>query len=200
MDTQVNHQMDERLEHRLAQLLDVLASVPGVAEKFAASGELELRAARLLIECGALDEATRVLDSAETLPAERGALWLLVAKSWARRTTPDDVARVEHALRKAAALAPVSASPALAQFLERQRRFPEAIEAWRDAVRLAPHESGPYLGLARVYERVGRAEDGFAFGGHLPDAGSATGCARHELAGASAQPDGQNRARRQCYP
>lgn len=67
----------------------------------------------------------------------------------------DDINRnlAEHALNKAAELAPLIALPTLAQYLNRTGKTTDAKSLWEKLIKLAPTETNSYLNLARSYEQ-----------------------------------------------
>ena len=95
--------------------------------------ELELRLAQLLLKRGDLEEARGLLDSASRRPLSSAQL----------RTRAD----VQYRLGRA-----------LAQRLQREGRWDDAIVAWREVVRTSPRESSGYLGLGRAYEKTQQPE------------------------------------------
>ncbi|HST05807.1 MAG TPA: HAD-IIIC family phosphatase, partial [Chloroflexia bacterium] len=83
---------------------------------------------------------------------------LALAKAWGKAGVADAEQHIEPILRKAWELAPHSTSTPLAQFLQKQGRHDEAVEAWQEAIRLNPQEANNYLALARLHRQLGQAE------------------------------------------
>ena len=140
--------------------------------------ELETRAARRLLEVGQFDRAEDILahatdPSEATRRTEMADLWLQLARALLRHDAPRAQAALDHAVR----LGSVKAIAMRAQQLERQHRFDEAVDYWRDAVRAAPRESAHAFALARLYERLGHPEA--ALGAYLAVLDAAPSLANH---------------------
>lgn len=132
-------------------------------------GELELWTAKVYLQRGMLEEATHFTFAAAGHTVKQDAklsiisLLLMLAKDWSKQAgKQDSLQHAERVLQRAVELAPDRALPALAQFLQRQKRLPEAIDQWRVAIRLNPHEANHYLQLAALYERTGQPEQALA--------------------------------------
>jgi FkbH-like protein len=141
---------------RLSELTNILAELPG--DRVVA--DLEVRVAGACIEHGHLARAEALLDGAPQ-HADVGDLWVRLARAWQRGASPNPD-RAEAALERAAASGSLRGVVALAQHLERQQRPKEAIERWREAIRLAPRESSHALSLGRLYERLCQPEAALA--------------------------------------
>jgi FkbH-like protein len=126
--------------------------------------EIQLRAAETALRTGDLDKAEALLThvsespAADQLKQNISDQLLSLAKALTRHGPASDPEHIEHILRSAHALAPASAATPLAQFLQRQGRQAEAIQAWQEAIRLNPQEANNYLALARLYRQQGQAE------------------------------------------
>lgn len=157
----------ERLQAVTATLTDLPAGPNAINAEL--RSEIELWMAKVYLQGGMLEKATRYCCSAADYAVKQDAKLsiadqlLLLAKTWSRQAEqPDSLDHAERLLRRAVDLAPDRALPALAQFLQRQKRLPEAIEQWRAAIRLTPHESNHYFQLAALYERTGQPEQALA--------------------------------------
>lgn len=132
-------------------------------------GELALLAGKTLLNRGSLEQAAELLAEAgkhlvdPARKAELAGQLLALAKAWTKRQdVTDRSTREEKALRGAAEASSVQALPALAQYFQRHKRLPEAIEQWREAIRLGPQEANHYLNLGRVYEQSGQPQEALA--------------------------------------
>lgn len=163
--------MTENLYRRLARLIDEAAPGKEASSEGTDSTEgqllyeLALAAAKGALARGAVEQAEEFLALAgkhveEGREAELAEQWLLLARKWAKEGAAADAQlRAESALRRAAGLAPERGTPALAQFLQHRVEVAEAINLWREAVRLNPGVSNHYLALARLHEQAGQAEE-----------------------------------------
>jgi FkbH-like protein len=128
---------------------------------------LRLRKAAGLIQTGELETATELLKQIEgeavsAPPKDLAEQWLRLADAWTKRSTLDAEAAAELAYRQAALRVPAAGLGALSQFLQRQKRLPEAIDCWRELARLDPAASSTALKLAHAYEIAGQAADALA--------------------------------------
>jgi FkbH-like protein len=156
--------MDDAVLGSLAVLVGG-ADAGGAGLDPASRMELDLWLGKAWLKQGALDRAAAALTAAgsgATDAAARGVVaehWLALAKAWGKAGAgPDSTAAAEAALRQALELAPAQAAPVYAQYLQRQKRLPEAVALWREAVRLNRQEASHLLSLARLLEQSGQAE------------------------------------------
>ncbi len=131
--------------------------------------DLEISGSRTFIKQGQLEQAALLLDSAAqkaTNANQRVSIaeqFLALAKSFNKRSDIADAAnRAELAFRQAAEIAPAQAIPALAQYLQRQKRIKEAISQWQIAINTNTMEENSYLSLARLYEQSGQVDKALA--------------------------------------
>jgi FkbH-like protein len=122
---------------------------------------LQLTLARQYIAAGDLAEAGETLSAAGAPSDARvrgdvAALWLALARAHGQCEA------AENALRHASTLDPAHGWPALAQYLQRAKRWSEAVEAWQAAIRADPHEPNAYLSQARAFERLAQPEKALA--------------------------------------
>jgi FkbH-like protein len=126
---------------------------------------IQVGLARELIAACALREAGQALDAAGA-PSDGQARrnvasqWLALARAWGqtKNAATEAATESEQSLRRAAELNPGHGLPALAQHLQRLKRWDEAANAWRAAIAAEPTEPNAYFGLARVFERLGHPE------------------------------------------
>jgi tetratricopeptide (TPR) repeat protein len=131
----------------------------------AAQPRVNLLAASVLIEAGALEaawepisEAARSADDPR-LRADLGDELLRLARGWEGRHERHSAGG---ALRLAARLAPERALPALARHVQREGMVEEALALWTEAIRLDPGEADHHLRRGRLLEAMGRLEEAHA--------------------------------------
>ena len=136
------------------------------SEHWAMQGELELLAGKVALRHGELERSGDLLAAAAAHLSDPGrkpelaGQLLALAKAWTRRKDdPRSASEAERALRAAVTLDRAQAMPALAQHLQRQSRPSEAIECWRDALRVSPDVGTHFLNLGRLYEQTGRIQE-----------------------------------------
>jgi tetratricopeptide (TPR) repeat protein len=130
----------------------------------AAAPRVQLLAAAVLIEAGALEaawepisEAARTTDDPR-LRAELGDQLLRLARGWEARGQPEEA---HHALRFAAQLVPRRAVPALARHAQRDGCVEEAVALWAEAIRLDPGHADHHLRYGRLLEAHGRFQQAY---------------------------------------
>src|SRR5437868_2403999 len=116
-----------------SKLTKQITELAGSADPDGAAG-LALWAAKAHLKRGELEQAAQMLTAAAEqatdapLRADIATQLLSLARTWGRQANS---ALAEEALQIAAELSPTNGVPALAQFLQRQKRDQEAINKWR---------------------------------------------------------------------
>src|SRR5579884_826744 len=178
------------MPHDVLQSLEALISQHADGGPTPLGWRIQVELAQALLRHAELARAAEVLDSvSDDGPDQRrelASVWLKLARARATQPATDQPAQVvpaqhehaaadsperaatdphqlaEAALQRAAQLDPATGWPALAQHLQRQQRWEDAAEAWRQAISARPTEPSAYLSLGRVYERLGQPEQALA--------------------------------------